>query len=586
MPEREAALARGFVLGQDDRIDAAHPRGLPPLRASPTCWRSAARTSSCSACSPGRCWRSLGLTLRARLLVAARPDRDLRAGHRRRARRSSAPAVMGAAGLVAALAERPRSRWYALLLAAAVDPGAEPARRRRRRLAAQLRGGRRHPALVRAGSRTCSAAARERGSPRRAVAEGAAMTIAATVATAPLMAHHFDVALARGAAGEPAGAAGGGAGDVARDARRDRRPAPGDPGRAAELAQLALPRLHRPGRPLARLARLGAARRPARRPGRTSPRPTRSWSRLVGAGARASASRRRGLGPGRAPSSDRRAAARPRGRGPGGGRGRDRLLALRSATGAGRASRRPPAWSGSSTSARATRSCSTRPAASRSWSTPGRRARASPGGSRELGVESLAAVADHPRPVRPRRRARRRCSARSTSSASCSPGRSPDLLGALAAAAGAEPLRSREGGELRSGELRLDRPLAAARALLGAAEADGPEPRSRSCSLAEWRHFSILLTGDAEAEAAPVDPGPGRRAQGRPPRQRGRGARRAARRTPCPKLAVISVGENSYGHPTPETLGRARGARRAGGADRRGRARSRSRRTRALVATG
>ncbi len=26
--------------------------------------------------------------------------------------------------------------------------------------------------------------------------------------------------------------------------------------------------------------------------------------------------------------------------------------------------------------------------------------------------------------------------------------------------------------------------------------------------LAEWRHFSMLLTGDAEAEAVPLEPGP------------------------------------------------------------------------------
>jgi competence protein ComEC len=32
----------------------------------------------------------------------------------------------------------------------------------------------------------------DRGSPRRALADGAAMTVAATIATAPLVAHHFD----------------------------------------------------------------------------------------------------------------------------------------------------------------------------------------------------------------------------------------------------------------------------------------------------------------------------------------------------------------------------------------------------------
>jgi competence protein ComEC len=105
--------------------------------------------------------------------------------------------VMGAAGVVAALAGRPRSRWYALLLAAAItlavnprasgDPGwqlsfaavvgillwAGPIRGL---LLGPLEAGRE----------------RVRSPWRRALAEGAGMTIAATLATAPLMAHHFE----------------------------------------------------------------------------------------------------------------------------------------------------------------------------------------------------------------------------------------------------------------------------------------------------------------------------------------------------------------------------------------------------------
>ena len=88
----------------------------------------------------------LGLTLRARLVGAlcliaiyvpvtgAGPSIQ-RAG------------VMGAAGLIAALADRPRSRWYAVLLAAAITLAINPAGGRRRRLAAQLRGGDRDHAL-------------------------------------------------------------------------------------------------------------------------------------------------------------------------------------------------------------------------------------------------------------------------------------------------------------------------------------------------------------------------------------------------------------------------------------------------------
>ena len=67
--------------------------------------------------------------------------------------------VMGVAGLVAALAGRPASRWYALGLAAARHARAQPARRRRARLAALVRrrGG---PAGARA------AAARRADAPR------------------------------------------------------------------------------------------------------------------------------------------------------------------------------------------------------------------------------------------------------------------------------------------------------------------------------------------------------------------------------------------------------------------------------------
>src|SRR6187431_1661475 len=73
--------------------------------------------------------------------------------------------VMGIAGLVAALAGRPASRWYALGLAAAVTLVL---------LAPPLRA-----LLVR------------RGLPDP-VADAAAITVAATVATAPLLAFHFE----------------------------------------------------------------------------------------------------------------------------------------------------------------------------------------------------------------------------------------------------------------------------------------------------------------------------------------------------------------------------------------------------------
>ena len=69
-----------------------------------------------------------------------------------------------------------------------------------------------------------AAGAARGGSIRRGLAEGAALTIAATLATAPLMAHHFEAFSLAVAAGEPAGAAGGRAGDVAGDAVGDAGP--------------------------------------------------------------------------------------------------------------------------------------------------------------------------------------------------------------------------------------------------------------------------------------------------------------------------------------------------------------------------
>jgi competence protein ComEC len=124
---------------------------------------------------------------------------------------------------------------------------------------------------------------------------------------------------------------------------------------------------------------------------------------------------------------------------------------------------------------------------------------------------------------------------------------------AAAEAAGATPVQVAAGSVVRSGELRLEvlwpppelltRPLA------------GADPNTQALViLARWHRFSMLLTADAEAEAVPIDPGPvdvlkvahhGSDDSGLGPlldRVR-------------PQLAVISVGaDNSYGHPTAATL--------------------------------
>ncbi len=121
----------------------------------------------------------------------------------------------------------------------------------------------------------------------------------------------------------------------------------------------------------------------------------------------------------------------------------------------------------------------------------------------------------------------------------------------LAAAAGARPTRVAEGTDLRSGRLDVE-VLWPPRELL-----DGPadDPNARALVLlARWRGFSILLTADAEAEAVPIDPGPVDVLKLAHHGSDDAGLDALLDRT-APRLAVISVGAgNPYGHPTPATL--------------------------------
>jgi competence protein ComEC len=189
MPEREAALARGFVLGEDDRID---PQTRDDFKRSNLAHLLAVSGENVILLGV-LAWpllALLGLPLRARLIgtlclialyvpVTGAGPSIQRAG------------VMGAAGLVAALADRPRSRWYAVLLAAGATLALNPMAHGdvgwqlsfaavigimlwAKRLAAALSGN------------------SERRSARHALAEAVAVTVAATVATAPLMAAAFD----------------------------------------------------------------------------------------------------------------------------------------------------------------------------------------------------------------------------------------------------------------------------------------------------------------------------------------------------------------------------------------------------------
>jgi competence protein ComEC len=180
----EAALLRGMVLGQDERLsdevrDEFKRSGLAHVLAV------SGQNVMLLATLVLAAGALVGAPLRTRLLVAlalvalyvpltgAGPSIQ-RAG------------VMGAAGLVAALAGRPAHRWYALGLAAAVTLALNP-------LAVGEPGWQLSfaavVALLALAPPLRAALARRIPGP---VADVAAITIAATVGTAPLMALHFE----------------------------------------------------------------------------------------------------------------------------------------------------------------------------------------------------------------------------------------------------------------------------------------------------------------------------------------------------------------------------------------------------------
>ena len=188
MPAREAELARGFVLGEDDRID---PRTVEDFRRSGLSHLLAVSGQNVAllALLAMPALGALGIPLRARLiwvlaliavyvaLTGAGPSIQ-RAG------------VMGALTVLATLAGRRASRLYGLAVAAIVTLAVEP------RIAADvgwqlsfaavvgillLAAPLRRAIAARIGSRGLAGA----------LADGAALTIAATLATAPLIAFHF-----------------------------------------------------------------------------------------------------------------------------------------------------------------------------------------------------------------------------------------------------------------------------------------------------------------------------------------------------------------------------------------------------------
>jgi competence protein ComEC len=126
------------------------------------------------------------------------------------------------------------------------------------------------------------------------------------------------------------------------------------------------------------------------------------------------------------------------------------------------------------------------------------------------------------------------------------------LLG-VARAAGAVPERLAAGDALRAGRLRLEA-LWPPRALLDS-PLGGADPNAQAVVLlVRWRGFSMLLAADAEAESVPIQSGSVDVLKVAHHGSDDRGLDALLDRTQ-PKLAVISVGSgNPYGHPSAETL--------------------------------
>jgi competence protein ComEC len=199
MSPADGALLRGMVLGQDEAIDTAlrddfRDSGLAHLLAV-----SGQNVMLLAALAlPALMLAGLGLRARLTALVALIALYVPLAGAGPSLQRAG---VMGIAGMVAMAASRPASRSYALLLAAALtlawnprawtDPGWQlsfaavagilalgvPMSQSLRRVADDL--------VPPRTSRARSAAV------LRLFADGIAITVSATLATAPLLAHHF-----------------------------------------------------------------------------------------------------------------------------------------------------------------------------------------------------------------------------------------------------------------------------------------------------------------------------------------------------------------------------------------------------------
>jgi competence protein ComEC len=189
MPAREAALARGFVLGQEEEID---PKTKEDFRRAGLSHLLAVSGQNVTllALLAMPVLAAFGVPLRERLLwvlglIAVYVPLTGAGPSIQRA------AVMGAAGVLATLGGRRASRLYglglALLVTLAIDPGIAADIGWQLSFAAVL-----GILLLAAPLREVVIARLGEGGLRRALAEGVAVTVAATLATAPLIAFHFE----------------------------------------------------------------------------------------------------------------------------------------------------------------------------------------------------------------------------------------------------------------------------------------------------------------------------------------------------------------------------------------------------------
>ncbi len=189
MPAREAELAKGFVLGEDEGIDAATEEdfrraGLSHLLAV------SGQNVTLLALLALPFLAALGIPLRQRLLwtlalIAVYVPLTGAGPTIQRA------AVMGALGIVAILAGRRASRFYALALAAGVTLAVDPT------IGGDVGWQLSFAAVlgILVWARGLAEVLEQRlggGAWQRVLTEGVAVTVAATLATAPLIAFHFE----------------------------------------------------------------------------------------------------------------------------------------------------------------------------------------------------------------------------------------------------------------------------------------------------------------------------------------------------------------------------------------------------------